>query len=153
MTIPTLTQLKNLAYPYRKLILAAGIIIGILLMWYGVSKFIDWLHDVNYEHQQDADKTAANNAEANANTHEADANRAADNRKELEQNENTIRNERTNQQGILTNSKQQADRTRDRLNEALNTSVPVRDPATDPDDDQLRSDSDAARSAFNANRN
>lgn len=148
-----INSLKTTLAPYRIYLIIGACIIGLLLLWYGISTFTNWLHDVNYEHQQNVDKTAANNAEANANTHEAEANQAASNRKELEENENTIKQQQAEQQKRLDADRNKSKVTRDRLHDVLNQNVPNRTGTDGLDDDQLRSDSNAAAAAINARRN
>lgn len=86
-----LTSIKQKIAPYHNYIIAGLIIIGVLLFWYGTAKFLNWLHDVNYQHQQTTDKTAANTAEAKADQHEANANVAANTVKELEKMKQALR--------------------------------------------------------------
>ena len=139
--------------------IGAGIILAGIILFYGISKLVNWLHDVNYQHQQTVDKTEGNNAEANANTfennanqHEANANALGNKQKELEKDEQKIKQERADKQKILANSKQQSKNTRDALDKSLNQTVPNRDGDDGTDDDQLRSDSNTAATAFNGKR-
>jgi preprotein translocase subunit SecF len=137
---------------YRNYILAGLVILvvlGMLLFFYGTSRFINYLHDVNYQHQQNKDKTAANTAEVNANTHEANANQAANNRQELEKDEKTINQEQANQQKILATSKRKTASTRKQLDAALDEKPASRSGNDGMSDDQLRADSDRAAAAIN----
>lgn len=133
----------------KQMAFAVLLLVGLLVSCYTVNRVLVWLHDVNYQYQQNKDKDAANRSESNANQHEANANTAANNLKELEKDEQTIKNQQADQQKILANDKQKAANTRERLNDTLHT-VPANRIGNDGiDDDQLRSDSNAARSAFN----
>ncbi len=128
------------------------LIIGFLVMWYGIDKFTNWLHDINYNAQQTADKDAANKAEANANKHETNANTAENQQKELEKDEQNINNQRTEQNKIIATDKEGSKATRDRLDKALHKSPANRAGGDGLSDDQLRADSDRAAADFNTNR-
>jgi hypothetical protein len=129
--------------------IVGGSILVLIILWVGIVKISNWLHDVNYQHQQDKDKTIANQAETNANLHEVNANVAANTRKELEQHEANINQQQADQKKKLDTDRKQSENTRANLNTALNTRLPDRNDNSGLDDDQLRSDSNAARSAFN----
>lgn len=133
----------------KNIILAAGLVIALLLFWYGINRVANFLHDVNYKYQQNKDREAANKSEANASQHEINANVAANNQKELEKDEQTIQRQRADQQKVLDADKRQSKDTRDAYNRAR-TKVPANRNGDDGiDDDRLRSDSNRAAAAFN----
>lgn len=145
--------MNNPANKTKKYIaIAVLVILCLLVVWWIYSSVTDWLHDVNYNTQQTADKTAANKAAVNATQHETNANVASDKQKELEQDEINIKRQQDEQRQRVDKSTKQSKNTRDRLDSTLRQGLPDRSTDAGLSDDQLRADSDAAARTFDPGR-